>query len=376
MTQHAHPPSSKTPQRLYILTGEASGDLHAARVLAALRQQKPDVVVRGMGGDAMQAEGATLVEHIRNTSIMGFAEVLRRLGFIRRLFRRVQADILAFNPDRILIVDYPGFNLRMARWARQQGIAVDMFIGPQVWAWKRRRIHSMARDLDRLSVILPFEPAHYAEVDLQVEYVGHPLMGTEVQDAVDGEAWRAQHGIPSGVPLLAVLPGSRLQEIQRMLPVLESAAQAFPDHQPVIAGAPGRSPADYPTDLPLVFGETHTLFHLAKAGWVTSGTATLEAALAGMPQVVAYRTSPLTYRLAKAFSRVQFISLVNLILDREAVTELVQGACTPSRLTDAMSHRLSPEGQAEAEAAYAELRDTLSAGGAAAKVAKSLLRPL
>lgn len=368
--------AGKVPERLYILTGEASGDQHAARVMAALRSQHPEVEVRGMGGDALQAQGVTLVEHIRNTSIMGFAEVLRRMGFIRRLFQRVQRDILAFQPDRILIVDYPGFNLRMARWARRQGFAVDMFIGPQVWAWKRHRIHPMARDLDRLNVILPFEPDHYAEVDLEVEYVGHPLLDVDAQAVDDGDAWRKKHGISLGRPLLALLPGSRMQEIQRMLPVLESAAQAFPDHQPVIAGAPGRTPADYPTHLPLVFGETRALYRMAEAGWVTSGTATLEAALAGMPQVVAYRTSPLTYRLAKAFSRVEFISLVNLILDRSAVSELIQGNCTAQRLSEDMAKLLSPEGKSGATAAYAELRETLSVGGAATKVAESLMRPL
>ena len=161
--------SDSRPQRLYILTGEPSGEAHAARVVERIRDQWPEVEIRGMGGDAMEAQGVDLLEHVSNTAIMGFAEVVTKLGFIRTLMVRVKADILAFRPDRILIVDYPGFNLRMARWAREQGFPVDMYIGPQVWAWKRRRVRAMARDLDRLSVILPFEKAAYVGVDLDVD---------------------------------------------------------------------------------------------------------------------------------------------------------------------------------------------------------------
>ena len=366
--------------RLYIVTGEASGDVHAAAVVRALKAQVPNIQVRAMGGDALAAEGAELVEHVRNTAIMGFAEVVRKLGFIRRLMDRVKEDILAFQPDRILIVDYPGFNLRLATWAREQGLRVDMYIAPQVWAWKRGRIHRMARDLERLYVILPFEPEHYADVDLQVEYVGHPLAdaipasAARGRDGTDEAAWREQVGLPAEGEILALLPGSRPQEIERMLACLTETAQHFPAFIPVVAGAPGRVATDYPTDLPVLFGETQALYRFAAAGIVTSGTATLEAALHGLPQVVAYRTSPLTYTLARLFTRVRFISLVNLVLDREALPERIQGACTPERLARALEGVLSPEGRDLLTTDLTELRHRLATKGAAESVARSLLR--
>lgn len=363
--------------KLYIITGEPSGDLHAAAVVRALRPMAPAIEIRGMGGDAMAAEGVELVEHVRNTAIMGFAEVLGKLRFIRRLMDRVKADILAFAPDRILVVDYPGFNLRMAAWARQKGYPVDMYIAPQVWAWKQHRIHQMARDLDRLYVILPFEPPHYRQVDLQVEYVGHPLADVIPspvgQDETLHAAWRQKTGLPSDAPLLALLPGSRPQEIQRMLPILDSVSRRFPELVPVVAGAPGRSSSDYATTLPVVFGETSTLYRAATAGIITSGTATLEAALHGLPQVVAYKTSGLTYRLAKWYTNVRFISLVNLVLDEEAVPERIQGQCTPDILEETMRHVLSKQGLYRQRNHQENLRKVLSKKGAAEAVARGLL---
>ncbi len=377
-------------KRLYILTGEPSGDAHAAAVVRALKARAPEVEVRGMGGDALAAEGTALIEHIRNTSVMGFAEVIRKLGFFRQLMGRVKSDIAAFSPDRILLVDYPGFNLRVARWARKEGYAVDMYIAPQVWAWKQGRIHAMARDLNRLYVILPFEAQHYKAVDLQVDYVGHPLadvipLATSAASAasaegsiesaqVSAEEWRLRCGLPAHGELLALLPGSRLQEIERMLPCLTEAAQRLPHLVPVIAGAPGRQPSDYPTDFPVIFGETAGLYRHATAGIITSGTATLEAALSGLPQVVAYRTSSFTYRLAKWFTTVRFISLVNLILDREAVPERIQHDCTPETLAGTLEEVLSSAGKEAQSRAHNDLRSALSTKGAAKAVAQGLLR--
>lgn len=377
MTPNPAPPP-RPLGRLYILVGEASGDQHAAGVVRALRLTHPDVEVRGMGGDAMAAEGVGLVEHVRNTSIMGFAEVIGRLGFIRRLMERVKQDIHAFSPDLILLVDYPGFNLRMARWARSEGFPVHMYIAPQVWAWKRNRVHAMARDLERLYVILPFEAAHYAEVDLDVRYVGHPLAdaasGPSVKEMEEqASAWRHRCGLPAEGALLALLPGSRTQEIQRLLPVLEAAALRLPDMVAVVAGAPGRTADDYDTHLPVLFGETQSLYRHARAGLITSGTATLEAALSGLPQVVAYRTSALTYRLAKWFSRVRFISLVNLVLDKEAVPERIQGQCTPAILAGTLNTVLSEEGLASLESDLSKLRKVLSGHNAADSVARGLV---
>lgn len=380
MTQGDRLSASGSPRRLYVLAGEASGDAHAAKVMRHAMWLQPDLEVRGMGGDELEQLGVGLIEHVQNTSIMGFAEVLLRLGFIRDLMRRVKADILDFRPDRILLVDYPGFNLRIARWAKAQGIPVDMYISPQVWAWKRRRVYRIAEDIDRLNAILPFEPESYRGLDLEVEYVGHPLVESMPADGEWDEAqrraWCVAHGLDTSRPVLALLPGSRVQELQRMLPVFEATAAALPEWQPVIAGAPGRGTADYDTEIPVLFGHTRELYQAAGLGLITSGTATLEAALAGLPQVVAYRTSPLTYRLAKAFTRVQYISLVNLILGREAVPEHIQGACNPAALTDALRQVDSPEGRAQQHEDQNELRAILSKSGASQRVAETLLRPV
>lgn len=376
------PPISQgdRPRKVYVLAGEASGDAHAARVLRAALAVDPELRMRGMGGDEMERLGVGLVEHVRNTSIMGFAEVLSRLGFIRRLLKRVKEDIARFQPDRILLVDYPGFNLRIAQWAQSQGMAVDMYISPQVWAWKAHRVHRIARDIDRLHVILPFEPACYEGLDLEVEYVGHPLLESidldSPWDEAQHQAWCSQHGLDTQRPILALLPGSRKQELQRMLPVFSATANALPEWQPVIAGAPGRTASDYPTDMPVLFGETRALYKAADLGLITSGTATLEAALSGLPQVVAYKTSPLTYQIAKAFSKVDSISLVNLILGREAVPERIQKDCHPAALVAALRDIASDAGRHQQQEDQAELRRTLSKSGASQRVANALLRPL
>lgn len=376
MTEHS---AHRCPQRLYILTGEPSGDAHAARVVACIRKKWPDVQFRGIGGSALELEGVVLVENVANTAIMGFAEVVSKLGFIRRLFARVQADIVAFRPDRILIVDYPGFNLRMARWAKEKGLAVDMYIGPQVWAWKRRRIHSMERDLDRLSCILPFEGLSYSGLELDVEFVGHPLLETadlSPPSEADSAAWKSNQGFAPDAKLLALLPGSRPQEIRRMLPVFLRAAAMRPGLVPIVAGAPGRSAEDYGVDCPVLFGQTQALYRHADVGLITSGTATLEAALYGLPQVVAYRTSRLTYAIAKAFTRVKYISLVNLILNQEAVPEQIQGHCTPGNLVAALDHIMTPEGRHLQQKNQRALIEVLGTAGASQKVADSLMRPL
>ena len=237
----------------------------------------------------------------------------------------------------------------------------------------------MARNLDRLSVILPFEPASYAGLNLDVDYVGHPLLDRKAVPAPtpsESASWKMAHGLSPDAQVLALLPGSRPQEIQRMLPVFLQATESKPELVPVIAGAPGRTLRDYPTDVPVLFGQTSALYRHAKAGLVTSGTATLEAALAGMPQVVAYRTSTLTYALARAFSRVRFISLVNLILDREAVPERIQGRCTAGILARALEDILSTEGAEGHRAHQDRLRSALGSAGASEKVARSLMRPL
>ncbi len=377
-------------KRIYLVAGEASGDMYAADVAEALRAAQSGTVLRGMGGDAMEAAGVELVEHIRNASFMGFLEVLKNLGKIRRTLRTVKADILAFQPDRVLTVDYPGFNLRIAAWCNEKNIPVDHYISPQVWAWKKRRIPKIAELFNRLYVILPFErevyAAHVQQGRFEVEFVGHPLLDRipEPDMAAASEAtaaseagtsnWQASQGLDKR-PILALLPGSRLQEISRLLPVLACAAAQFPNHQAVIAGAPGRSRSDYPTSLPVLFDQTPALFHHAQAAWITSGTATLEAALHGLPHIIVYKTSRTTYAIARRLARVPFIGLANLILGRAAVPERIQSRCTAEQLTDDM--RTLIEGGAAAEKQrfeFSALRSKLGGPGAAQRVAAGLLQ--
>ena len=335
----------------------------------------------------MDAAGVELVEHIRKASFMGFWEVLVNLRASRRTMQRVKKDILKFQPDRVLTIDYPGFNLRLATWCKAQGIPVDHYISPQVWAWKKRRIPRIAAVIDRLYVILPFEREVYAKHargavsngggdsgPFEVEYVGHPLLDTLPENEGDSKSWRISQGLNDS-PLLALLPGSRLQEIQRMMPVLAAAAADFPNHQAVVAGAPGRTRADYPTQLPVLFGQTRALFHHAQAGWITSGTATLEAALHGLPHIIVYRTSPLTYFIARLLVRVEFIGLANLILGRKAVPERIQGDCTAAQLSSDMHGLLRHETHAaQQREAFAELKVNLGGTGASDRVAKCILR--
>ncbi|MDG2426436.1 MAG: lipid-A-disaccharide synthase [Flavobacteriales bacterium] len=374
-------------KKVYFSAGEASGDVYGGQVASALRQQRASVEMRGMGGDAMEAAGVQLVEHIRKASFMGFWEVLVNLRAIRRTMQRVKKDILEFQPDRVLTIDYPGFNLRLAAWCKAQGIPVDHYISPQVWAWKKRRIPRIADVIDRLYVILPFEREVYAKhiggaassgggdtTPFEVEFVGHPLLDTLPEHEDNSKSWRTSQGL-SDSPLLALLPGSRPQEIQRMMPVLEAAAADFPDHQAVVAGAPGRTRADYPTQLPVLFGQTRALFQQAQAGWITSGTATLEAALHGLPHIIVYRTSPPTYFIARLLARVEFIGLTNLILGRKAVPERIQGDCTAGQLSTDMRGLLNHGTQAaQQRAAFAELRVNLGGTGASDRVAECILR--
>ena len=382
-TAHSENPidAAKT---IYLVAGEASGDMYGGDVAAALLEGQSNTVLRGMGGDAMAAAGVDLVAHIRDASFMGFLEVLINLKKIRRTLRAVQSDIRSVQPDRVLTIDYPGFNLRLAAWCKRQGIPVDHYISPQVWAWKKRRIPKIAELFDRLYVILPFEQAVYAPHThpgrFEVEFVGHPLLDriperTGPTSDTSARNWPASQNLDSR-PVLGLFPGSRPQEIARMLPVLEAAALAFPGHQAVIAGAPGRKRSDYPTSLPVLFDQTVAIFEHAEAAWITSGTATLEAALHGLPHIIVYKTSWTTYQIARRLADVPFIGLANLILGRAAVPERIQVACTAAQLTADMRNLLSGSGGSanRQRAEFSSLRSTLGGHGAAHRVAKGLLR--
>lgn len=310
-------------RRLYIIAGEASGDLHGGNLIAELKKKDPSLSIRAWGGDRMSAAGADVVKHYRELAFMGFTQVIMNLRTILRNIQRCKEDIAAFKPDAVVLIDYPGFNLRIADWAKTQGIQVFYYISPQLWAWKENRIAIVKRAVDRMFCILPFEKDWYAQRGLAVDFVGHPLLD-ELARSTPSPRERGQGG-----EVIALLPGSRTQEITRMLPVMLEAAKHFPNERFVVAAAPS-IPQEFYRQLignapvHLVTGKTYDLLRQAKAAVVTSGTATLETALFGVPEVVCYSGSAINVWLARRLVKVKFISLVNLIMDREVVRELVQ----------------------------------------------------
>ncbi|RYD53363.1 MAG: lipid-A-disaccharide synthase [Sphingobacteriales bacterium] len=331
-------------RRYYIIAGEASGDLHGAGLIRALAEREPQAAFRAWGGDRMEAAGATLVKHYRDLAFMGFVEVIKHLGTILRNIRFAKEDILAFRPDVLILIDYPGFNMRIAKWAKEQGIRVVYYISPQIWAWKEGRVHALRRDVDQMLVILPFEKPFYQKHGMEVDYVGHPL----IQTVAAQQAQPVDPSLTFDKPVIALLPGSRAQEIEQKLPRMLSVVKHFPQYQFVVAAAPAQPVSLYESltsELPvqIVSGKTYPLLQIAQAALVTSGTATLETALFGVPQIVCYRGNPISYQLAKRLIKVKYISLVNLILDKPAVPELIQDALNESNLTAHLKPLLSPE---------------------------------
>ena len=356
--------------RYYIIAGEASGDLHGSNLIRELRKVDGEAVVRAWGGDKMEAAGATLVKHYRDLAFMGFVEVVKHLPTILRNLKFCKEDILAFRPDVLVLIDYPGFNLRIAEWAKAQGIRVCYYISPQVWAWKEGRVKKIREIVDKMLVILPFEVPFYEKWKYGVEFVGHPLL-----DVVAEEQAKTPPAPLSSKPILALLPGSRAMEIRQKLPVMLAAARHFPECQAVVAGAPAQPDALYEeltrgANAILLRNQTYDLLRQARAACVTSGTATLETALFGVPQVVCYRGNPVSYQLARRFIKVKYIALVNLILDRPAVPELIQHELTEEKLAAELRPLL--EGGMVRErmlADYHALRGMLGAGGASARAA-------
>lgn len=356
--------------RYYIISGEASGDLHGANLIKALRRQDPQAEVRAWGGDKMEAAGAKLVRHYRDLAFMGFVEVVRHLGTILRNLEFCKRDILGFKPDVLVLIDYPGFNLRVAKWAKAQGIPVVYYISPQVWAWKEGRVKDIRANVDKMIVILPFEEDFYARHNYAVSYVGHPLLEVIAEE-------KKEPAIPlyTDKPIVALLPGSRAMEIGKKLPLMLRVAARFPDYQFVVAGAPAQPDALYErfigkAPVMLLRNDTYNLLKQARAALVTSGTATLETALFGVPQAVCYRGNPLSYFLAKQLVKVPYISLVNLIMGREVVRELIQGAMNERSLESELRSLLEDERRRERMAEdYAALWRKLEAGGSASEKA-------
>jgi len=312
--------------KYYIIAGEASGDLHGANLIKALQKKDAQATFRVWGGDKMEAAGGHLVKHYRDLAFMGVSDVILNLGTILKNMAFCKKDILDYQPDVLILVDYPGFNLRMAEFAHKKGFRVVYYISPTIWAWKQSRIHSIKKYVDRMIVILPFEKEFYARFDYMADFEGHPLLDVMAEEKIiDKESFYKRNHLGNR-PIIAVLPGSRTQEIRKMLKTMLDLAVDFPDYQFVVAGLSSISPNVYGHhgSAQIVYDQTHQLLHHADAALVTSGTATLETALIGTPQVVGYKTSPLTYAVGKLLVHIKYFSLVNLIMNKTVVAELLQ----------------------------------------------------
>jgi lipid-A-disaccharide synthase len=368
--------------KFYVIAGEASGDLHGSDLIREIKNLLPGSEFRAWGGELMEQEGAAIVKHYRELAFMGFTEVVMNLRTILNNIRFCKDDIRKFNPDAVILIDYPGFNLRIAEYVKSLGIPVYYYISPQVWAWKSSRVKKIKRDVDKMFVILPFEPAFYKRFDYDVQYVGHPLpdvIRKTRQSFTDKNQFLAKHKL-NDKPVIAILPGSRRQEIQRMLPLMLSVKDSFPAYQFVIAGAPSL-PLDYYSSFtngsaPVITGSTYELLNHSHAALVTSGTATLETALLNVPEVVCYKGEKISYLIARQLVKINFISLVNLIMNREVVKELIQEELNTGNIAVELGKILNHDIRDRIFRDYNELRNILNTGGAAHETAAGIVSDL
>lgn len=360
--------------KYYIIAGEASGDLHGSNLIKELQNLDAEADIRCWGGDKMQATGATLVKHYRELAFMGFAEVIKNLPTILKNFKFCKNDISSFHPDVIVFIDYPGFNLRMAEWAKKNNYKTVFYISPQVWAWKESRIKSIKKNIDKMIVILPFEKEFFQKWNYEVEYAGHPL----VEEIENFEKDHAE--IKRSSRIIALLPGSRRQEIKTKLPLMLKASKNFPDHEFIIAQAPSIEDEFYTgftenyKNVKTIRNDTYSLLMKSVAALVTSGTATLETALFGVPQVVCYKAGNISYQIARWLVKLKFISLVNLIMEKEVVKELIQKDLTVSKITLELKAILFDSNKKKKiKEDYVQLKNLLSKGGrASSNAAKSI----
>jgi len=366
--------------KYYIISGEASGDLHASNLMKSLKVEDSHAEFRFWGGDLMEAVGGTLVKHYRDLAFMGFAEVVMNLRTILNNIKYCKKDLLEYAPDVLILVDYPGFNLRIAEFAKKNGITVHYYISPQIWAWKENRISKIKRDVDQMYVILPFEKEFYEDKhDFPVHFVGHPLLDAIANRKPINPAKFAKDNGLNEKPIIALLPGSRKQEITKMLSVMLQMAPKFPDHQFVIAGAPSQELSFYKTflkdeNVAIVENKTYDLLSVSSAALVTSGTATLETALFKIPEVVCYKGNEISYQIGKRLVNVKYISLVNLILDKEVVTELIQDEFNETNLENELFKILDHKEREIMFDHYYQLEQVLGGKGASDKTAKLIIK--
>jgi len=364
--------------KYYLIAGEASGDLHGSNLIKELHKLDANATIRSWGGELMEAAGSTIVKHYRDLAFMGFIEVVKNLPTILRNIKFCKEDILSFKPDVLVLIDYPGFNLRIAKWAKEQGLKVIYYISPQVWAWKENRVKGIKKHVDKMLVILPFEKSFYEKWNYKVEYIGHPLVQVideflkQPKQAIERKGGSEQSEVKE---VIALLPGSRQQELQVKLPIMLEVTKRFPQYRFTIAQAPSlplefyeQMVEGHPNVDIALSGQTYALLSQAKAALVTSGTATLETALFEVPQVVCYKGSNISYQIAKRLIKIKYISLVNLIMDKPIVTELIQNSLTVENIfreLDKVLHNAQHIRQMKED--YAALKNLLRQGGNASQ---------
>ena len=364
--------------KFYLVAGERSGDLHGGNLIKELKKQASTAFFRGFGGDTMQASGMEVVVHYRELAFMGFVEVLMNLNTISKRIKQCQQDILEYKPDVIILIDYAGFNLRIAKFARAHGLKVFWYISPKVWAWNQNRAKKLRANVDRMFVILPFEKVFFKKFDWEVDYVGNPVLDAVKAHQAD-EGFLSKNNLSGDKPLVALLPGSRKQELQHMVPVMTAVASSMPDTQFGIAAVDNLNDTLYSSikslsNVHFIEGATYDLLSHAHAAIVTSGTATLETALFKVPQVVVYKTSWLSYKIAKGLIRVPFISLVNLVAQREVVKELIQHEASESNISKELQRILNEEKyREEIISGYIQIINTLDTGSASENTARLMI---
>ncbi len=364
--------------KYYLVAGEASGDLHGANLMKALKEKDPQAQFRFFGGDLMLAEGGELAKHYSEMAFMGFAEVVINLRTILKNLKSCKDDITSWQPDVLVLIDFPGFNLKIAEFAKANGILVCYYISPKVWAWNQKRVLRIKRIVDHLFCILPFEVDFYKKWGMQVDYVGNPLLDAVAAFKPDADFYKNNQ--LNDKKIIALLPGSRKQEISRLLPDMIAVAEKWPDYQFIVAGAPTFDRAYYDqyikdSGIKVLFNSTYDLLNNAYAAIVASGTANLETALFNVPQIVVYKGNPISITIARAMIRIRFISLVNLIMDDGVVKELIQGDCNLKSITDELDlivnnkdHRNKMLGN------YKKLHDRMGTPGASEKTAGLIIR--
>ena len=369
--------------KYYIIAGEASGDLHGANLIASLKKKDTRAKIRAWGGNLMKKQGATLVKHYRDLAFMGFVEVLLHLRTILKNLSFCKKDILKYKPDTIILIDYPGFNLKIAKFAHKHNIKVYYYISPQVWAWKKRRVYTIKEVVDKMLVILPFEKDFYDDYRVDAHFVGHPLLD-ELSKVryINRSNFARQNKLDPKKEIIALLPGSRKQEVTRMLGVMMKVMDKFPEYQFVIGCAPSLPESFYRElvgneNVHLVFNKTYQLLQVASAALVTSGTATLETALFYVPEVVCYKGNKISYLIAKNLVKVKYISLVNLIMDKPVLKELIQNDLTPKNIEEELNDLLTNhKKQRQLLEDYEDLRCKLGNAGASNNAATIIVNDL